>query len=504
MPPPPPPPPSPPSPPPSMYEPPLAEPAPEGMATIEDAEMPHSIASPREIHAGTLTAGEINDFSKWEMWEDISSIILQQWQQRWQLKPLERYSVQLTYEDGNPVVDRLVEVTDNKGKSWKARTDNTGKAELWGHAFGETYQALANPTIKVNQGGKMRKLPSKATAFANGMNSLQVKGNCNYSDQLDVLFVVDATGSMKDEIAYLQVELNDVISQVQANQPDLNINLGSLFYRDHSDEYLTRKSDFSTDISQTTNFIKAQSADGGGDKPEAVEIALEEALQLSWSKEARTRLLFLVLDASPRENDDVRKSLDASIRKAAEMGIKIIPIAGSGINKGTEYLMRSMALLTNGRYVFLTDHSMVGGKHIAPTTDTYEMEFFNDLLIRIIEESVTIPSCGLEAKTNTPKEDVPDKVVKKDDDKTKKDPDKKVNIAKVYPNPAVDFVQFESTTEVAELLLTDLTGKIIQRWTKVPEGIQKIDLVQFPVGVYFVKYQVDDVWKMEKVLVTRN
>ena len=48
------------------------------------------------VKSGTLTAGEINDFTKWELWEDIAKEDLEEWQQYWQFKPLERYALQLT------------------------------------------------------------------------------------------------------------------------------------------------------------------------------------------------------------------------------------------------------------------------------------------------------------------------------------------------------------------------------------------------------------------------
>ena len=48
--------------------------------------------------------------------------------------------------------------------------------------------------------------------------------------------VVDATGSMGDELAYLKTELTDVIQQTQAKHKDLTIHLGSVVYRDHGEE----------------------------------------------------------------------------------------------------------------------------------------------------------------------------------------------------------------------------------------------------------------------------
>jgi hypothetical protein len=68
------------------------------------------------------------------------------------------------------------------------------------------------------------------------------------------------------------------------------------------------------------------------------------------------------------------------------MGVRIIPIASSGIDKVTEFLLRSLSMATGGTYVFLTDHSGVGDAHIEPTIGPYEVELLNELIIRVINE----------------------------------------------------------------------------------------------------------------------
>ena len=78
--------------------------------------------------------------------------------------------------------------------------------------------------------------------------------------------------------------------------------------------------------------------------------------------------------------------IHTSVKAAAEKGIKIIPIAASGIDKETEFLMRFFAQATNGTYVFITDHSGVGGSHIEPSIGQFEVEKLNDLMVRLISK----------------------------------------------------------------------------------------------------------------------
>ena len=225
--------------------------------------------------------------------------------------------------------------------------------------------------------------------FIHGANEFQLPLAASLPEnRADVMFVVDATGSMEDEIAYLKKELEDVVSQVKTKQPDMKLQVGSVFYRDIGEEYVTRSAPLSADAVSTINFINQQSADGGGDYPEAVDAALNEAIaQQNWSESARTRILFLMLDAPPHDDSKTLQKLQATITEAAAKGIKIIPIASSGMDKETEFLMRFFSLATNGSYVFMTDHSGVGNSHVEPTVGDYQVEYLNELLARIITES---------------------------------------------------------------------------------------------------------------------
>lgn len=345
--------------------------------------------------AGTLTAGEWNDLNNWKFWQSLmQKKNFSEYQQEWQFFPSQRYSVRVIDDIGQPVMDCKVELIGNdKSKVWEAKTNNSGIAELWAQPFSEN-KALNNKVI-ISYNGKTHQLESPQT-FIEGTNTFTLKETATMPDnRADVMFVVDATGSMEDEIAYLKKELEDVVAQVKVDQPSLSLQIGSVFYRDKGDKYVTRSSALSANTDATINFINGQSADGGGDYPEAVDQALNEAIsQQNWSESARTRIVFLMLDAPPHHDTKSLKRVQESIAKAAEKGVKLIPIASSGIDKKTEFLMRFFSLTTNGSYVFMTDHSGVGNGHVEPTIGEYRVEYLNELLTRIITQS-TQPSSEL-------------------------------------------------------------------------------------------------------------
>lgn len=173
------------------------------------------------------------------------------------------------------------------------------------------------------------------------------------------------------------------------NNQQLQLRVSSNYYRDRSDDYVVLPFDFTADVDQVVRQLADQSAHGGGDYPEAEEKALDNAINdHKWSKEARARLLFLVLDAPPHKDAQVLDELHDAIRKAANQGIRIIPVALSGVNQDTEYVLRAMSIVTGGKYVFLTDHSGVGNEHLEPTVGEYEIEYLNDLLVDLVNEYV--------------------------------------------------------------------------------------------------------------------
>jgi hypothetical protein len=310
---------------------------------------------------------------------------------------------------------------------------------------------------------------------------------------VDIAFVVDATGSMGDEIEFLKLELEDVLRNTMEKYKSLTLNAASVFYRDKGNEYITKSAAFNDDLLKAINFIKLQSAGGGGDYPEAVDDALSTALDsLQWNSNARTKLLFLVLDAPA--HDYARERIRQLILKAAVMGVRIVPLACSGTDKSTEFLLRSMALATNGTYAFLTNNSGVGNKHIEPTTDKYEVELLNNLLQRIIGQFLYAKDCSIEdAKQMQQETHLPDNVLS----------------VKLYPNPTSGQFAIESKRDIKDIFVTDFTGKILMRLPVEDQsaglagkkGKWQVDISGYPSGAYLGKYITkDNRWGTEKVL----
>lgn len=340
---------------------------------------------------GLITAGEWNDLHNWNFWKEVIQNQEFEPASRWGISTAQRVSV-VVLEGTTPMVDVRVEVSRTAGQGtpemtlWTARTDNFGMAELWLNAFDRDIQFDLSQLVFYTNGTTL--LGNAVHFYEDGVITLVAPPNANSSSKtVDLSFIVDATSSMADELEFIKDDLEDVITRVESGNSGLSVRTSTVFYRDEGDEYLVRHSDFEEDLDKTLDFIDNQSARGGGDFPEAVHTGLETSISgLAWSQEARARIAFLILDAPPHEEDQVTESVRAQIKEAARKGIKIIPITASGIDKPTELLMRQMAILTNGTYVFITNDSGIGGDHIEASVGEYEVEFLNDLMVRLIKK----------------------------------------------------------------------------------------------------------------------
>ncbi|OBZ12244.1 hypothetical protein A7975_14470 [Bacillus sp. FJAT-26390] len=343
----------------------------------------------KDVQAGQLTAGEWDDLAAWERFGNLLNAQEGDYsKQVWQFWNFDRLEVIVT-ANGKAVSDATVELLAGKKAIWKARTNTEGRAYVYAGLFDRDTANLGAYTVKV-QSAQESKTTQQLEIPEQGSIKVDLGKSAKVSDQVDIMFVVDTTGSMEDELNYLTAELKDVVRRVSdehANQ--LGIRLSANFYRDKHDDYIVKPYPFTTDVNKVTDQFSKQKAEGGGDFPEAVDQALRDALhEHEWSKEARARLLFLVLDAPPHDDPQIIDEMKKLTEDAAGQGVRIIPVASSGVDVETEYLMRFMATATGGTYLFLTDDSGIGSEHLEPAVGEYEVKLLNDLLVEVINRYV--------------------------------------------------------------------------------------------------------------------
>ncbi len=205
---------------------------------------------------------------------------------------------------------------------------------------------------------------------------------------VDVALVMDTTGSMGDEIAYLTAEFAGISSSIGAAFPNADQRWALVVYRDtpdtdQGDEYVVRSFDFTTSAQTFAATVGAQSAGGGGDYPESPELGLEQLTQLAWrSDPSVAKLAFWIGDAP--HHDYRAAAMKKAIVDVHAAGIHLYPVSASGTDDLLELTMRSAAEITGGRYLFLTNDSGVGDPHKVPEIPCYFVTRLEKAIVRVV------------------------------------------------------------------------------------------------------------------------
>lgn len=208
--------------------------------------------------------------------------------------------------------------------------------------------------------------------------------------QLDIVFVIDSTGSMHDEIRTVKEELINIMDKINSGQPRPDIRVGVVAYRDYpvyNNGYITISQGLTRDLNEVEDFIEKIEARGGGDYEEAVERGLHEAIHdMKWRLSSHKAIL-LVGDAPARDtyyqdqtnygnypevtvfDDGVHYYPDAveyspeqapysynwkdAIEDAQNKDIRIYTASGSGMNNEGINQWRTIAGKTGGSYIQL-------------------------------------------------------------------------------------------------------------------------------------------------------
>jgi TolB-like protein len=173
---------------------------------------------------------------------------------------------------------------------------------------------------------------------------------------VDVLFVLDTTGSMGEEIERLRATIEIISANITSLSPRPALRFGMVLYRDRDsdEEYDTKIVPFTSDLGEFQKALDDVSASGGGDDPEDLQSALRDAVgAMKWNADG-IRLGFIITDAQPHLDYGQDFTYAKSARAAKAKGIKLFSIGAGGLPLEGEYPLRQIAQYTQGKYIFLT------------------------------------------------------------------------------------------------------------------------------------------------------
>lgn len=351
-----------------------------------------------------LQAGEIDDNDDFPTYVDYRRTFQQTGYLVHDRDVSERHVIRVTNTRGLPVLGAEVLIYEGRSLVTALRTTATGSVYFFPMAYPDHMQAQSyNVTVSKGQESASFTI-DRSRRDAAWPVTLNVPG-AGQPVKLDVLFLLDATGSMSDEIDELKDNILSMSAQIDALPGSPDVRFGLVHYRDRGDAYITRVVDFTGDVNAFQQQLMGVSANGGGDGPESLNEALHDAIHdVSWRVEDTVSLIFLVADAPPHLDYSQDYDYAQEMQIAAEMGIKIFPI-GSRIDgnapeqKVAEYVFRQLAQFTGGNFIFLTyqDTPQSSGE---PGTDytidegSYTVEDLDRLVVRLVQAELTALAGG--------------------------------------------------------------------------------------------------------------
>lgn len=169
---------------------------------------------------------------------------------------------------------------------------------------------------------------------------------------IEVAFAVDATGSMSNLIEGAKRKIWSIATTIADANPDAELRIALVAYRDVGDEFVTKSFDLTPDIQAIYGHLLSLKAAGGGDWPESVNEALDNTVtKLSWTQgPAAQRIIFLVGDAPPHMDYKQDRKYPEIVADAVSRGIIINAVQAGGA-RDTERVWREIAQRASGKYI---------------------------------------------------------------------------------------------------------------------------------------------------------
>jgi Mg-chelatase subunit ChlD len=214
---------------------------------------------------------------------------------------------------------------------------------------------------------------------------------------LDLLFILDTTGSMGEEIQRLKTTIELINLNLSSLSTRPRVRFGMVLYKDRGDEYVTQVVPFTEDLQAFQSALEQVEASGGGDTPEDLQAALQGAMKMSWNR-GGVRLGFIVTDAPPHLDYGQSYTYARAVDEAKEKGIKIFSVGTGGLDLLGEVVLRQIAQYTSAKYIFLTYGETGESEGGAPgsvshhTGANYQTDKLEAIIIRFAKEELSYVS----------------------------------------------------------------------------------------------------------------
>src|SRR5215217_3392784 len=174
----------------------------------------------------------------------------------------------------------------------------------------------------------------------------------NTKPTLEMVFVLDTTGSMSGLIEGAKQRIWGIVNEVMQTSAHPAVRIGLVAYRDRGDQYVTQVLPLTEDLDKVYTMLMDYRADGGGDGPEDVRSALAMGVgKAGWAQAGPNlaQIIFLVGDAPPHDNYvDVPDTL-ITAANAVQKGM-IVNTIQCGMESETTRVWKVIAQRGQGQY----------------------------------------------------------------------------------------------------------------------------------------------------------
>ena len=213
---------------------------------------------------------------------------------------------------------------------------------------------------------------------------------------VDIVFILDTTGSMGEEIKRLIATIDLIHMNLSALSNQTLIRFGMVLYRDKDDKYRTQVVPLTADIDAFRGALEQVRAGGGGDTPEDLQAALHKAMRnVDWNEDG-LRLGFVITDASAHLDYGQRYTYISAALEAKKKGIKLFTVGTGGLGLRGEYVLRQISQLTYAKYLFLTYGKETGenvggaaGSVSHHTGSNYQTDKLEAIIMRLAKEEIS-------------------------------------------------------------------------------------------------------------------
>ncbi len=145
--------------------------------------------------------------------------------------------------------------------------------------------------------------------------------NGSVSDDINLVFVIDATESMKNDIKEIRKNIPGMLEEILPKYTSWSI--GLVLYKDYFEDFTVKTAcGLTKDINVFLRALKNFSVQGGRDIPEAVYEGIDGALDLNWDEAAEKRII-LIGDAPPHPKPRGKITKESVLAKAEEKNVKV-------------------------------------------------------------------------------------------------------------------------------------------------------------------------------------